>query len=325
MVALDGAGSACPVGAGPAGERGGAAHDATSASRPTETYRSMEPGAGGNRGQDAPVAGPGSSRGTPSDGSQQHRTAERGTDWWRSYFDQDFVRIYRPLLDARRSRVEARAAMDLLAVPDGARVLDVACGWGRHAVEIARGGFDVVGIDRSPTLIRRAARLARRSAVDAAWVVGDMRELPFDPFFDGALSMFTSLGYFGDDEEDLRTLRGVRRALRADGRLLIETVHRDLIAREFAERDWWTGPGGRVIRVEREFDAVRGMIHDTLRWQDPDGRTGEKQHSLRLRTATEWAVLLDAAGFEVVDWLGEWDGEAFHHESPRLIILCERG
>jgi len=286
----------------------------------------MESGAGGNRGQDAPAAGPGSSGGSAGADGDPHTETGRDAGWWRGYFDEEFVRIYRPMLDARRSRVEARAAMDLLAAPDGARILDVACGWGRHAVEVARGGFDVVGVDRSPTLIRRAARLAGRSGVAAGWVVGDMRALPFEGCFDGAISMFTSLGYFGvGDEDDLRTLRGARRALRPGGRLLIETVHRDLIAREFAERDWWTGPGGRLIWVEREFDAVRGMVHDVLRWRDPDGGTGEKRHSLRLRTATEWGVLLRTAGLEVVDCLGEWDGEAFHHESPRLIILCQRG
>jgi cyclopropane fatty-acyl-phospholipid synthase-like methyltransferase len=246
------------------------------------------------------------------------------TDWWAEYFDETFLRIYRALLGPERTAAEVAAIVELLDLEEGSDVLDVACGWGRHAVELADRGYAVTGVDFSPLLLGEAARVASETGVELTLHQADMREMEFDARFDGAVSLFSSLGYFGSDAEDARVLAGVRRALRPGGRFVLDTMHRDLIARDFVERDWWPTPEGDHVWVEREFDPIDGVSLEVLRWREAGGREGEKTHSIRIRTATEWKALLTAAGLHAEEWFGSWDLEPLSHASPRLIVLCRR-
>lgn len=248
---------------------------------------------------------------------------EGGAGWWSGYFDRDFVELYRPFLPEELTRLEVHGVQEALQLPRGARVLDLACGWGRHAVELAAAGLRVTGLDRSEVLL--ATGRAAPGGARVRWVCGDMRELPFRAEFDAVVSLFSSLGYFGSDEGDEQVLREVRRVLRPGGALLVECMHRDLVAREFLERDWWEGEDGTHVWVEREFDAVEGVSREVLRWRGGAGeREGEKRHEVRVRTATEWARLLRAAGLVPEEWFGSWSLAPFEHTSERLIVLARR-
>lgn len=248
--------------------------------------------------------------------------ASAADPWWTEYFDEVFLRIYRPLLGQERTEAEVDAVEELTALQPGARVLDVGCGWGRHAIELARKGFEVTGLDLSAFLLGQAKELAEREELAVSWVQRDMRELSFTSEFEVVISLFSSMGYFETEEDDVKVLRGMRRAVVDGGHLVIETMHRDLIARDFLERDWWETPEGDHVWVERDFDGVDGISHELLRWIAPDGSSGEKPHSIRIRSATEWKVLLNRSGWTPVEWFGDWSLEPFSQRSERLIVLC---
>lgn len=241
--------------------------------------------------------------------------ARRG--WWADYFDETFLDVYGDLLPEDEAAEEAAAAMEALGLKPAAHVLDLACGWGRHSLALARLGFRVTAIDLSTTLLSGAVTRSREAGLPIEWIRGDIRALPFGRQFDAVLCLFSSLGYFPSDDDDLRVLREVCRVLAPGGRLLLETMHRDLLAREFVERDWWEGPDGSPVLVEREFDAVAGVSREWLRWR---GR--EKYHEIRVRSAPEWARLLDLAGLEAESWLGDWELSPFEHTSERLIVVA---
>lgn len=243
--------------------------------------------------------------------------------WWTEYFDRDFVHLYRPFLTPERTRTEVAGIVEMLGLPSDARVLDLACGWGRHSVALARSGFAVTGLDLSETLLGIARRRAERAGVAVEWVRGDMRELPWRAEFDAVVSLFSSLGYFVSDEEDLRVLRAAHDALRPGGFFLLETMHRDHVVGDYADRDWWEADDGALVWVEREFDAVEGVSREWLRWRRGD-RSGEKFHELRVRTATEWDGLLREAGLQPVEWYGDWGLAPFTHTSVDLIVVCRR-
>jgi SAM-dependent methyltransferase len=136
--------------------------------------------------------------------------------------------------------------------------------------------------------------------------------------------MFSSLGYFLSDDEDLRVLRAARDALRPDGLYVMETMHRDHVVGGFADRDWWEAQDGTLVWVEREFDAVDGISREWTRWRRGD-QSGEKYHDLRIRTATEWDALLRRAGLVPIDWYGDWELAPFIHSSEDLIVIARRG
>ncbi|HEX5724331.1 MAG TPA: class I SAM-dependent methyltransferase [Longimicrobiaceae bacterium] len=243
--------------------------------------------------------------------------------WWERYFDETFIDLYRDFLTPERTAREVAGLREMLMLQPGAEVLDVACGWGRHAVALAQAGFRVTGLDLSETLLEAARRRAEKEGVEVDFVHGDMRALPWTERFDVVLSLFSSLGYFGSDEEDLRVLRGACAALKPGGFFLLETMHRDHVAGRYADRDWWETGDGTLVWVEREFDAVEGVSREWTRWRR-GGRTGEKYHEIRIRTATEWDVLLRQAGLTPVEWHGDWELAPFVQGSEDLIVVALR-
>jgi SAM-dependent methyltransferase len=248
-------------------------------------------------------------------------SASRG--WWDGYFDETFVDIYRDFLTPERTEREVAALLEMAPLPPDAQVLDLACGWGRHSVALARAGCRVTGLDWSGTLLERAQRRAAAAGVEVEWVRADMREIPWRERFDLVACLYSSLGFFLSDAEDLRVLRGVRDALRPGGALVLETMHRDAVVRAFAERDWWETEGGATVWVEREFDAVEGVTREWTRWTR-GGQAGEKYHELRVRTASEWDALLREAGLLPLEWWGDWECAPFLHTSDDLIVVAHR-
>lgn len=244
-------------------------------------------------------------------------------DWWEGYFDETFIALYRDFLTPQRTALEVQGLREMLDLAPGARVLDVACGWGRHTIELARHGFAATGIDLSAHLLDSARRRAAKAGVAATFARHDMRALPFEGEFDVALSLFSSLGYFETEEDDRRVLAGMHRALAPGGRVVVETMHRDHVLARYAERDWWETEDGRVVWVEREFDAVEGVSREWTRWRK-GGEIGEKFHRIRIRTATEWDALLRAAGLQPLDWYGDYELAPFHHASEHLIVVARR-
>lgn len=243
--------------------------------------------------------------------------------WWEGYFDRTFVSLYRDFLTPQRTEREIEGLRETVALPPGGAILDVPCGWGRHSIALAREGFRVTGLDLSETLLARARKRAAAASVDVEFVRGDMREIPWQGRFDAVLSLYSSLGYFLSDDEDLRVLRGAREALRPDGVFVMETMHRDHIVGGYAARDWWETDDGLTVWVEREFDAIEGVSREWTRWSR-GADSGEKYHELRIRTATEWEALLRAAGLIPVEWYGDWELSPFIHTSEELIVVCRR-
>jgi len=246
-----------------------------------------------------------------------------GAGWWEGYFDETFISLYRDFLTPERTERETEGLREMVPLPPGGEVLDLACGWGRHSVSLARAGFRVTGLDLSETLLARGRKRAKAAGVQVDFVRGDMREIPWRGRFDAVLSLYSSLGYFLSDEEDLRVLRGAAAALRPDGAFVLETMHRDHIVGDYASRDWWETDDGLTVWVEREFDAVDGVSREWTRWSKGAER-GEKYHELRIRSATEWDVLLRRAGLIPVDWYGDWELAPFIHGSEDLIVICRR-
>lgn len=250
------------------------------------------------------------------------RDAGGGTPWWRTYFDDAFFDLHDPLFPESESRREVGAMLELLGLPAPSRILDIPCGWGRHAVLFPEAGHECFGADISIALLERAAAAAEIAELPLRFAAADLRSLPFaGESFDGVVNVFTSLGLFLEDEEDLKALREVRRVLRPGGRFLLETMHRDDVVSAYAARDSWLLPDGTKVRVERRFDAVSGISHERLEWRRGQDE-GVKENALRLRTATEVERLLQAAGFRDITYFGSWSGSEFTHESPHLIAVA---
>jgi ubiquinone/menaquinone biosynthesis C-methylase UbiE len=250
------------------------------------------------------------------------RRAPSPPETWDEFFSDFYLRAYAADQRQGEAQAQALAAARLAGCPPGGDLLDVPCGYGRHSVPLARANYRVVGVDRSESLLGEA----RRRAGGERWpklLRADYRDLPFaDESFDAALNLFSSIGYLGD-EQDAEVLGEIRRVLRPGARLVIETMHRDLLVRQFREQDWRSLGEGRLLLEQRTFDAGSGVAQTTQTLIDNTGERDSRSFSLRVYAATELVAMLMRAGFEETKCHGDLDGAPFATDT-RLVIVATR-
>lgn len=243
-------------------------------------------------------------------------------DWYETFFGEDYVQGWTFLERPERLRNEAEGAVSLLALPPGARLLDVPCGWGRLAGLLAERGYAVTGLDLSAEHLERA----RQRAPGAVLVQGDMRRLPFDDAaFDGVLNYFTSFGYFSH-AENLQVLAEFHRVLRPGGRLVLESHHRDSVATTFQAQSWAHLANGVLMLKERRFDRATDRLEVEVTCLDGDTSRRTRFDAL-LYGVGELSRMAGSVGFEVERVAGVTDeglvGE-FAGVPPRFALVARR-
>jgi SAM-dependent methyltransferase len=251
------------------------------------------------------------------------RPTSRGKAWFAEIFDEDYLRTL-PFLTPQATQSEAEFVIDTMNLAQGAQVLDVGCGYGRHAMELAARGFHVVGLDLSTPLLVRGGEEAHRRGLTINFIRGDMRELDFENQFDAAYCLFSTFGYF-DDETNKKTLQNIARALKPQGKILIEILNRDYVIQDLPTRVWWEGDGCVVLEeVELNYFSSRIQVNRSVVFDD--GRQLEQEISVRAYSLHEVGKLMHAAGFRVLEVSGGYQmrGRFFGNQSRHIIVLAER-
>jgi SAM-dependent methyltransferase len=258
-----------------------------------------------------------------ADPSQTRPRRRRGKPWFEDIFDEDYLRTL-PFLTPQATQMEAQFVMDALAISAGSQVLDVGCGYGRHAMELAARGYHVVGLDSSLPLLLRGADEAQRRGLTINFVHGDMRDMAFDAQFDGAYCLFSTFGYF-DDETNKKTAQNICRALKPGARCVFEVLNRDYIIAELPLRVWWEGDGC-VVLEEVDFNYFSSRLISSRSVVFDDGRQLEQEISIRSFGLHELGKLLHSAGFRVVEVSGNMitKGRFFGAQSRDIVVIAER-
>jgi SAM-dependent methyltransferase len=236
--------------------------------------------------------------------------------------DKQYLRTMAAEKPAAESAAQAEGAARLAGCRPGALILDAGCGNGRHALPLARAGYEVVGLDSSRTLLA-AARRAVRGPRGPRFVRGSYARLPFEPgSFDAVMCLGTALGYLGK-EGDRAALREFRRVLAPGGRLLIETLHRAEIGTRLAEREERPLASGAVLRFDRRFDRARGVMHETQRLEDGIGDGSPRSYELRVYGEDELRRMLEQAGFALVARHASLAGGGEPSPATPLVLVAE--
>ena len=241
----------------------------------------------------------------------------RYADWWREFFEGPFGELQVRGAHHRSTEADiARITRRLGTFP--AHVLDAPCGTGRHSLGLARQGHRVLGIDFNPRVLEVAAEAARAEGLAAEFRLGDTRALALEEEFDAALCLWTSIGYFSD-EENRAALLGLGAALKPGGHLFLDTQVLESALPKFRERQWsWWGDGDQRVRVSEEVS----WNHDEGRMEGRWYFDGPEQQqvlpfSLRIYSCRELLGILRGAGLEDFRCLGDGDDE-FRLGSSRL-------
>ena len=238
------------------------------------------------------------------------------SEWFQEWFGDVYLELY-----PHRDEAEAARAVALLqgqgVAKAGSRVLDLACGAGRHAVALAAAGASVTGLDLSLPLLRSG----QRKRVPAALVRGDIRHLPLRTgAFDAVVNLFTSFGYFATDAEHATTLGEVARVLRPGGRFALDFLNAPAVRATLVPQDERTVSGKRIVQRRRLDDGGRTVTKD-IQLID-DGRT--YQERVRLFERVELETMLKDAGLRVDGAFGDYDGGPHTSSSSRLLLLATR-
>jgi ubiquinone/menaquinone biosynthesis C-methylase UbiE len=247
----------------------------------------------------------------------------RPKEWWQSYFDAQYLLEYEPIFSPARDRADVARLIELLGLSAGERLLDVPCGQGRHAHLLAEAGFDVTGLDYSRHLLDIAKE--RGTAANLRYAQGDMRALPakWTGRFAAVLNLFTSFGFFLDPADDVRVIREFARVLRPGGVLVWHGGSRDGVMAKFLSRDWWKSEDGTMIAHERDFDSLSGVLTIRSHWSGKRS-SGEREHRIRLYTATRLAELCQSADLIVEEAYDGWSNAPLSRRSSEMLLVARK-
>lgn len=240
---------------------------------------------------------------------------ERNTEnWFTSWFDTPYYHI----LYKDRNYREAQIFMDNLThylnLPEKAKVLDLACGKGRHSIYLNQLGYNVLGADLSENSITEANK---NSNEHLHFKVHDMRE-PFEEKFDAIFNLFTSFGYFESDEDNLTTLKAIKESLSEYGFAVIDFMNVTQVIETLVPQEVKT-VDGIDFHIKRYVED--GHILKEIDFED-QGRKYHFTEKVKALTLKDFQDLMDEAGIYLLDIFGDYKLKKFHKtESERLIMI----
>ncbi len=251
-------------------------------------------------------------------------TENYNDEWWR---DKSFWEDFAPLmfdnerLDSAREETEGIIRLSGAQAPQ--KILDVGCGPGRHALQFALRGYKVTGVDIQESYLADARKKTEQLSEPPVFINCDMRTFQSEEQFDGAVSLFQSLGYFENTEEDLAVCRNVFNSLKPGGWFLLEMDGKEALAGNFEERNWFER-SGKLILLEYAVEGAWDRLWNHWRYRDEKGRWYECNFSYRLYSAVELGMLLEQAGFSSVEFFGSFSGRPYDHTAEKLVALARK-
>lgn len=204
-----------------------------------------------------------------------------------------------------------------------ARVLDLGCGPGRHAVALAEHGLAVTGVDLSQHLLDLARERAEKRGVEVDWQRADMRQFSAPEQYDLILNLWSSFGYFEDLADDRKVLDRCLENLVPGGVLILDVVGKEYVLQHMEPVHLTEFDDGRLL-IERP--TLEGeMTRYENEWLLIDGeRVHRTQWGHNLYSGAEMRRLLADAGFTGIDLYGDWNGAPYDMEAERLIAVARK-
>jgi SAM-dependent methyltransferase len=243
-------------------------------------------------------------------------------EWWETFFDDVWLEGGFGSAGAEAPVEEVDYLWRQLKLRPGSRLADICCGIGRHSSPLARRGVEVTGVDFCPEYLERAETAA--AGLPAVFVRADMRDTRLETgAFDAVINMWTSFGYFADEDEDERAMAEWSRLLRPGGRLVMSLVNRDGLLHNFQRRrgdvrdDW-------LLLENSEHDYLTGRMTSRWLWVSPSGERHVREMNLRQYAVYELVRMGARHGLSIVDAHGNLLGEPAGREHVHMYLTFER-
>jgi SAM-dependent methyltransferase len=247
--------------------------------------------------------------------------ADSAFDFNAVFSAKDYLYFYETALKEEYTQQECTFLARELALEKPMKILDLACGHGRHANLIGNLGYSITGIDGNPDFLAIARKEAKKRGLDIRYMCGDIRSIAYHGEFDRVTLLFSSFGYFTDEENE-KVLRNVADALTPGGLFCFDILNRDVFLKDLPRCAVRERNSDLMIDRNR-FDPITGRLYNA-RIIIRDGIRKDLPFFLRLYNPTEIIALLEKTGLHVEKICGDWAGSPFTGESKRMIVIARK-
>ena len=238
--------------------------------------------------------------------------------WFANWFDSPYYHTLYKNRDEKEAQVFIDNLIDYLQIPKGSKLIDIACGKGRHAKYFNKKGMDVVGVDLSQNSINTAKKDENKSL---QFSVHDMRENYQENSFDVVTNLFTSFGYFENNKDEQKAINAMANNLKKDGILIIDFMNAKKVIANLVLNEQKT-----INNIQ--FDITR-QVKDGFILKDiriTDGKEQQQfQEKVKAITLADYSEFITNAGLKIIDIFGNYKLDNFDEEiSDRLILICKK-
>ncbi len=241
--------------------------------------------------------------------------------WYKDWFSSEgYLKVY-----SHRDDVEAEILAELIMkninLNNDASVLDMACGAGRHSIALAKRGFKVTAVDLSERLLIEARKNSQIAGVEINYMLSDIREFNSEYKFDLALNLFTSIGYFDEDNENFSVIKKAYDLLKKNGYFVLDYFNKDYLVKNLVPTSVISVNGDRIVQ-NRSIKGNRVVKNITIA---KNSQVNEFYESVRLFSFDELSETLSKTGFKIEKVLGDFKGNIFDKTiSSRIIFIAKK-
>jgi len=249
---------------------------------------------------------------------KHQNTGSMQRKWFQYWFNSPFYHI----LYSQRNDAEAEFLIDNLSAylkpAANSRILDIACGRGRHSIYLNKKGYDVTGIDLSEQSIKYAQQFEQKNL---HFFVHDMRKLSFINYFDIAMNLFTSFGYFETEKEHVNAMKAFRKSLKEDGTLVIDYFNTQKILKNLTQQEIKTVEG---IEFHLHKFVAEGKIIKHINFEHRD-KPYAFEERVQAFTLQDFELMFEKSGLKIAATFGSYGLDPFDEsKSDRLILICKK-
>jgi len=244
-------------------------------------------------------------------------------DWWKTTFGKEYFSLWDPSNSNSQTwtKKDIKLIIDL-NLKNGAKILDIPCGQGRHSVELAKKGFQVTGVDYSSTALQAAKKWALQNKVSPIFIKQDMRFLKLNEQFNAIIMLGNSFGYFSDTDNE-KIIKNISALLKPKGLFIIHLLNPIKVIKQFGEKNVFKILNGYVNIKDISFDPfsfVRKSEWTIVR----NNKKKILNVKLRFYTFPEIRSLFSRYKLNIVDTYGSSDKKPYSFKSPVMIIIAKK-
>jgi len=239
------------------------------------------------------------------------------SNWYRNWFNSPFYHQLYKNRDFSEAEFFIKKVIQHFDIPRKSIILDLACGKGRHSIFLNQLGMEVTGIDLSEESILAAQKW---NSETLRFVQGDMREVYRENHFDYVLNLFTSFGYFKENNENLKVIDAIGKSLKPNGFALIDYFNAIKVKRSLPQEE------NKIINktsfaIEKFEDE--GMVHKKISFEK-NGERHSFQESVKLFNLADFQFFFDKAGLRLEAVFGNYKLNDFDEDADRLLMWVKK-